>query len=112
MNLNIFGALSGAFSSKSKKTTHTNADGSSDSVEDRYEQGIVFLRVQSQSLLTHSAGVANGYAQGHGTAYAHGNSDEQFKHQKTREIGQGMAQTKKIEASKTKKQVDHLGIEG
>ncbi|KAF2995321.1 palmitoyltransferase swf1 [Curvularia kusanoi] len=40
LNLNIFGALSGALSSKSKKTTHTNADGSSTSVEDRHDQGI------------------------------------------------------------------------
>ena len=39
LNLNIFGALSGAFSSKSKKTTHRNKDGSSHEVEDRYEQG-------------------------------------------------------------------------
>jgi hypothetical protein len=39
LNLNIFGALSGALSSKSKKTTHTNADGSSTSIEDRHDKG-------------------------------------------------------------------------
>jgi hypothetical protein len=50
LNLNLFGALSGAFSSKSKKTTHTNADGSSDVTEDKHDQGnisiypILFLR--------------------------------------------------------------------
>lgn len=40
LNLNLFGALSGALSSKSKKTTHTNADGSSTSVEDRQDKGM------------------------------------------------------------------------
>jgi hypothetical protein len=39
LNLNVFGALSGAFSSKSKKTTHQNADGSSEMVEDKQDQG-------------------------------------------------------------------------
>lgn len=39
LNLNLFGALSGAFSSKSKKTTHNNADGSSLSVEEKHDQG-------------------------------------------------------------------------
>lgn len=39
LSLNLFGALSGALSSKSKKTTHTNADGSSTSVEDRHDKG-------------------------------------------------------------------------
>ena len=39
LNLNLFGALSGALSSKSKKTTHTNADGESTSVEDRSDEG-------------------------------------------------------------------------
>jgi hypothetical protein len=39
LNLNLFGALSGAFSSKSKKTTHENADGSKTSVEDKHDQG-------------------------------------------------------------------------
>lgn len=39
LNLNLLGALSGALSSKSKKTTHTNADGSSTTLEDRHDQG-------------------------------------------------------------------------
>jgi hypothetical protein len=42
LNLNLFGALSGAFSSKSKKTTHTNADGSSTATEDKHDQGMFF----------------------------------------------------------------------
>jgi hypothetical protein len=40
LNLNLFGALSGAFSSKSKKTTQQNADGSSETVEDKHDQGM------------------------------------------------------------------------
>ncbi|KAF2680890.1 hypothetical protein K458DRAFT_372967 [Lentithecium fluviatile CBS 122367] len=91
LNLNLFGALSGAFSSKSKKTTHTNPDGSSLSVEDRQDQG-----------------AANAAAQGHGTAYAAGNTTESAKKQKSREIGQGAQQAKQIQGRK----VDHLGIEG
>jgi hypothetical protein len=43
LNLNLFGALSGALSSASKKTTHTNADGSSTSVEDRHDKGRDFF---------------------------------------------------------------------
>jgi hypothetical protein len=39
LNLNLFGSLSGALTSKSKKTTHTNKDGSSHAVEDRLDQG-------------------------------------------------------------------------
>jgi hypothetical protein len=39
LNLNLFGALSGAFSSKSKKTTHKNADGSSEVMEEGHDQG-------------------------------------------------------------------------
>lgn len=37
LNLNIFGVFSGALSSKSKKTTYSNPDGSSRSVEERNE---------------------------------------------------------------------------
>jgi hypothetical protein len=39
LNLNLGGALSGAFSSKSKKTTTTNPDGSSTSTEDKQDKG-------------------------------------------------------------------------
>ncbi|PSN75069.1 hypothetical protein BS50DRAFT_567811 [Corynespora cassiicola Philippines] len=92
LNLNIFGALSGAFSSKSKKTTHRNKDGSSHEVEDRYEQG-----------------VANAAAHGNGTAYAQGEANEMARKTKGREIGQAQGQSvKKLE----EKRVDHLGIEG
>lgn len=48
LNLNIFGALAGAFSSKSRKTTQKNKDGSEVSVEDRHDQGTFpcsFLRL-------------------------------------------------------------------
>ncbi|KAF2181097.1 hypothetical protein K469DRAFT_590407 [Zopfia rhizophila CBS 207.26] len=91
LSLNLFGALSGVFSSKSRKTTHSNPDGSSHSVEDRHEQG-----------------VAHGYAAGQGTAYAQGNAVENGKKQKSREIGEGQQQTRQIKGTK---QVDHLGIE-
>jgi hypothetical protein len=40
LNLNLFGALGGAFSSKSKKTTHEKADGSRESVEENHDQGM------------------------------------------------------------------------
>jgi hypothetical protein len=39
LNLNLFGALSGAFSSKQKKTTHQDADGSSTTTENKHDQG-------------------------------------------------------------------------
>ena len=47
LNLNIFGALSGAFSSKSKKTTHTNADGGSLSQEEKLDQGKILIPISS-----------------------------------------------------------------
>jgi hypothetical protein len=40
LNLNVFGALSGAFSSSSKKTTHQNKDGSSEVVEEGHNKGM------------------------------------------------------------------------
>ena len=52
LNLNIFGALSGALSSKSKKTTHTNADGSSTSIEDRHDKGAVVNVLSFHDKLT------------------------------------------------------------
>jgi hypothetical protein len=92
VNLNLFGALGGAFSSKSKKTTHNNPDGSSTSVEDRHDQG-----------------AAHAQAAGNGSAYGSANAQEGSRKQKSREIGQGQAQAKQVKGSKT---VDHLGIEG
>ncbi|KAH7397339.1 hypothetical protein BKA66DRAFT_437906 [Pyrenochaeta sp. MPI-SDFR-AT-0127] len=92
LNLNLFGALSGAFSSITKKTTHKNADGSSISVEDKHEQG-----------------VAKAIAQGQGNAYAAGNAQEHSLKANERIVGQEASQAKKVEG---KKQVDHLGLEG
>ncbi|KAL1596922.1 hypothetical protein SLS59_007665 [Nothophoma quercina] len=91
LNLNIFGALSGALSSKSKKTTHTNADGSSTSVEDRHDKA-----------------AANGIAHGQGNAYAAADAEEGGKKTKSREIAQSAEQGRAVSASK---KVDHLGIE-
>ncbi|KAF2260690.1 hypothetical protein CC78DRAFT_620088 [Lojkania enalia] len=92
LNLNIFGAFSGALSSKSKKTTHTNPDGSSTSVEDRDDKAI-----------------AQGHAAGQGAAYASANATEHGKQQTAREIGQAQGQAKMVQGQK---HVDHLGIEG
>ncbi|KAJ4313861.1 palmitoyltransferase swf1 [Neodidymelliopsis sp. IMI 364377] len=92
LNLNLFGALSGALSSKSKKTTHTNADGSSTSVEDRHDKA-----------------AANGIAHGQGSAYAAADAEEGGKKTKSREVGQQASQTKAVSGSK---RVDHLGLEG
>ncbi|KAF2009493.1 hypothetical protein BU24DRAFT_428385 [Aaosphaeria arxii CBS 175.79] len=91
LNLNLFGALSGALSSKSKKTTHHNPDGSSTSVEDRHDKA-----------------AANGIAAGRGTAFAKADANQGAKHTKSREIGQGQSQAKMVEG---RKEVDHLGIE-
>ena len=89
LNLNVFGALSGAFSSKSKKQTHQNPDGSSHSVEDREELGR-----------------ANGVAQGQGQAFVKGESEQGAR--KMRGVEGERAQGKIVEG----KRVDHLGIEG
>ena len=40
LNLNLFAALSGAFSSATQKTTHKNADGSSTITEQNHSKGI------------------------------------------------------------------------
>ncbi|KAF1938160.1 hypothetical protein EJ02DRAFT_437342 [Clathrospora elynae] len=93
LNLNLFGALSGALSSKSKKTTYQNADGSSTTTEDRHDQ----------------AG-ANGVAAGQGKAYATGKAQERSLKSSERGVGQEVSQGKKsvVKGSKT---VDHLGLE-
>ncbi|KAF2026595.1 hypothetical protein EK21DRAFT_115650 [Setomelanomma holmii] len=89
LNLNLLGALSGAFSSKSKKTTHQNADGSSEVTEDKHDQGM-----------------ANAAARGQGGAYAQGSAEERSLKAKERGVGQSATQGKKVEGK-----VDHLGIE-
>ncbi|KAI4660788.1 uncharacterized protein J4E79_005356 [Alternaria viburni] len=89
LNLNLFGALSGAFSSKQKKTTHQNADGSSTTEEDKHDKG--------------SASAAVG---GRGSAYAAGNAQQSSLKAKESGMAQEQKQGKKVE------KVDHLGIEG
>ncbi|KAL1801291.1 hypothetical protein ACET3X_001633 [Alternaria dauci] len=89
LNLNIFGALSGAFSSKQKKTTHQNADGSSTTTEDRHDKGM-----------------ANAAAGGRGSAFAAANAQQSSLKAKESGVGQESKQGKSV------KQVDHLGIEG
>lgn len=133
LNLNLFGALSGAFTSKSRKTTHSNPDGSSMSVEDREDKGMCALystkpqtgvgQYQSSSMClcwtidgrhllsdrVHTdqfPGAAQGYAQGQGSAFAHGSALDNTKHEKSRELGQGARQ-----GQKKVQKVDHLGIE-
>lgn len=94
LNLNIFGALSGAFSGKRKTTKNTNADGSSIEVVDEEGQGHA-----------RGAGAANMNAYGAAQAQA----DERRSKQ------QGAEQKKLAGSSKQQKQVqqvDHLGIEG
>ncbi|KAH8707521.1 hypothetical protein GQ44DRAFT_628572 [Phaeosphaeriaceae sp. PMI808] len=88
--LNIFGALSGAFSSKSKKTTQHNADGSKTIIEDKHDQAM-----------------ANAAVRGQGMAYARGNAEDHSLKAKERVMGQEARQGKKIEG---KKKVDHLGL--
>ncbi|KAF3042699.1 palmitoyltransferase swf1 [Didymella heteroderae] len=91
LNLNLFGALSGALSSKSKKTTHTNADGSSTSVEDRHDKA-----------------AANALANGSAQAFASADAEEGGKKTASREVAQSASQGRAVSASK---KVDHLGIE-
>ncbi|KAH8636873.1 hypothetical protein IG631_08708 [Alternaria alternata] len=92
LNLNIFGALSGAFSSKQKKTTHQNADGSSTTTEDKHDKA--------------QPGMANAAAGGRGSAFAAGNAQQSSLKAKESGVGQESKQGKSV------KQVDHLGIEG
>ncbi|OCK76218.1 hypothetical protein K432DRAFT_306843 [Lepidopterella palustris CBS 459.81] len=68
LSLNILGALSCALSSKSKKTTHQNCDGSTHYVEDRHE-----------------AGQAYGQAAANGAAFAAVNANEGRRKQKALE---------------------------
>ncbi|KAF2825370.1 hypothetical protein CC86DRAFT_42547 [Ophiobolus disseminans] len=92
LNLNLFGALSGAFSSKSKKTTHENADGSKETVEDKHDQA-----------------AANAAARGQGAAYAQAGAQEHSLKAKERGVVQEAGQAKRVEG---KKVVDHLGLDG
>jgi len=92
LNLNLFGALSGAFSSKSKKETRQNADGSSHVAETKHDKG-----------------AANAVASGQGQAYGSANAHEHNLRSKSKGIEQGASQSKAVSG---KKQVDHLGIEG
>lgn len=132
LNLNLFGALSGAFSSKSRKATHSKPDGSSTSVEDKEDKGMYVLiedtvtrghwletpsPYQSEHAINSTSngdrgctngfsGAAQGYAQGQGSAFARGSALENTKHEKSQELGQGAHQ-----GQKKAQRVDHLGIE-
>ncbi|KAJ4298937.1 palmitoyltransferase swf1 [Kalmusia sp. IMI 367209] len=129
LNLNLFGALSGALSSTKRKETHKNPDGSSHSIEDSHDKGILHsfhrtafpcfpipsssaffvLSRRRELLIRVSAGAASALASGEGNAYAQGAAVNGAKHQKSREIGQAQQQGK-IQAGQ-KQAVDHLGIE-
>lgn len=89
--MNIFGALSGVFSGKSKKTTDTTADGSSKSVEHRHGKGHV-----------DGAGGGTLSAIGEGTAQ----SQERY-----RMVEEGIQQQEQGQ-KRVGRTVDHLGIEG
>jgi len=90
LNLNIFGAISGIFSGKSKKTTDTAADGSSHSVEHR-----------------HGTGRAKGVGGGTLDVVAQGEARSQ---ERQRLIEERMAVDQSTKA-KAVGVVDHLGIE-
>jgi len=87
LNLNIFAAVSGIFSGKSKKTTDTNADGSSHSVE-------------------HSKGAGKMHGAGHGVLNAVGKTDTEVRERhRITEEAVSQNERRNIET------VDHLGIE-
>ncbi|KAL5414282.1 hypothetical protein PMIN06_009375 [Paraphaeosphaeria minitans] len=92
LNLNLFGALSGAMSSAKRKETHTAPNGSSHTVED-----------------THDKAAAAGHAAGQGSAFAKGSAQDGAKHEKRREVAQTQEQGKLV--SGQRQRVDHLGIE-
>jgi len=86
LNLNLFAAVSGVFGSKSKKTTDTDPDGSSHSVEDTEGVG-------------HVKGAGGGNLKAAGSAQA---NDYQ---KKTKSVEQKQSQRQEQVES-----VDHLGI--
>ena len=91
MSLNIFGALSGVFSGKSKKTTDTAADGSSKSIEHRHGKG-------------HVDGAGGGTL----NVIGEGTAQSQERYRLVEEGIQHQEQGQKRIGSN----VDHLGIEG
>ena len=93
LNLNLVGAISGAFSGKGKKTTDTKADGSSHSVEDTKGHG---------TMAGSGAGTLN--AVGEGKANTH------EKYRKTVEADESESKSKGESKSKAVKQTDHLGL--
>jgi len=84
LNLNIIGALSGAFGSKSKKTTQNNSDGSSLSTEERAE-----------------IAQASGQAAADAVAFGAAKADSGRRKMKASDVG----------GAKAVKGIDHLGIE-
>ncbi|EDU49545.1 hypothetical protein PtrCC142_007218 [Pyrenophora tritici-repentis] len=91
LNLNLFGALSGAFSSKKTKTTHNNADGSSVTHEE-----------------SHDKAGANAAARANGSAYGAAHAQERSLKSSQRGAVQEQGQGREV----VSKKVDHLGIEG
>lgn len=87
LNLNLFGAISGVFSGRSRKVTDTAKDGSSKTTE-------------------HSEGEGAFKGAGHGTmnAIAAGQAETKERHLK--------AESERVTASKEQKRVDHLGLGG
>ena len=108
MNLNLFGALSGALSSKSRKETHTAPDGSTRAVEERDTRGEFLSFFLTCLLLTLSVAVAQGAARGQGSAYAAAEAEEGAKKGRERAAGQ----VQEAGQGRVEKKVDHLGIEG
>jgi hypothetical protein len=93
LNLNIFGAISGVFGGRSRKTTDTAADGSSHSVEEK--EGI---------------GAFKGRGAGTMTAVAEGKADVSERRTKMVEAEVKQERKKGKKAVKEAQQVDHLGL--
>ncbi|CBX96310.1 hypothetical protein IAQ61_001482 [Plenodomus lingam] len=96
LNLNLLGALSGAFSSSSKKGTKQNADGSSETTREKVDRASASAHAQAA-------------ASAHGAAQAH----EHNRKTSTRSVGTEDSEAREVKQSRleAKKRVDHLGIE-
>ncbi|KAF9729464.1 hypothetical protein PMIN01_12328 [Paraphaeosphaeria minitans] len=108
LNLNLFGALSGAMSSAKRKETHTAPNGSSHTVEDTHDKG-TSPSITPFSDICFIAAAAAGHAAGQGSAFAKGSAQDGAKHEKRREVAQTQEQGKLV--SGQRQRVDHLGIE-
>ncbi|KAH6629082.1 hypothetical protein C7974DRAFT_393801 [Boeremia exigua] len=92
LNLNLFGALSGALSSASRKTTARDAEGGEVSVEERQD-----------------AASASANAGARANAHAAAAAEQGSSKTRALEAGQSAAAGKAVGAST---RVDHLGLEG